>query len=163
MLQKKFLAYSWRNPHWKKGKLNFLFGFWKADLSGTCWAPEEHVSRPSTFVFSVLSSHSFCSGATPGFCRASCLCLLHYPGKCIRNPASLKHCGYPNHCVKKKISWLLEAIVPYEELHQVPDFFRHCLEFLFHFNFCQWLNRKSLKWKVFLMGHFHWRDLSGRR
>lgn len=59
MLQKKFLVYSWRNPHWKKVKLNFLFGFWKADLSGTCWAPEEHVSRPSTFVFSVLSSHHF--------------------------------------------------------------------------------------------------------
>lgn len=37
MCQKNFLACCWRNPHWEKVKLNFLFGFWKVDLGCTCW------------------------------------------------------------------------------------------------------------------------------
>lgn len=95
LMCQKFLAYCWRNPHWEKVKLNFLFGFWKADLGCTSWIPKNMLADLAQFFPSVLSSHTFCSVATPGFCGDPCHC-TH-----ICNPASLKYCGYPNHCVKK--------------------------------------------------------------
>lgn len=81
-------------------KVEFLVWFLKSWPGLHLLNSQEHGSRPSTIFFSVLSSHSFCSVAMPGFCRDSCHCLLHYSGKCTHNSTSLKYYGYPNHCVK---------------------------------------------------------------
>lgn len=147
MLEKKFWhipeeIHVYRKEHW-----TFCLVFEKLTLTGTCWAPEANVTRSITLVFgffsSVLSSHLFCSVAVPGFCWDSYHFLLLYPGKHTCNPASLEYYGYSNHRVKN-----LSINGSHCALWRITSSDR----------FFQWLTRKFLKYKAFLMGYFHWRD-----